>query len=161
MATPDRTTVKAAVQALMSKLRSSLKAEPPTATRPFRRIEEGAAKFDEYVRPFMTVRIVEVEPVGTTEGDKTFRVDLEMRLATDVIGDDPHDAILDAVGAVEDFFDGLLVDEDEVIEGADGFDDRSWAFGYPSGSAGVQAAEARCRQSFIVKVEREYNRVPN
>ena len=161
MPTADRTTIKAAIQALMSKLRGGLVAQPPTAVKPFRRIEEGAARFDEYARPFMAVRIIETDPAGTTEGDKIIRVTLDMRLVTDVVTADPHDAILGAVGAVEDFFDGLITAEDEVIEGADGFDDRSWTIGYPSGAGVAQAAEARCRQTLMVKVERGYNRVPN
>jgi hypothetical protein len=161
MATADRTTIKAAIQALMTKLRANLRSDPPTVSRPFRRIEEGEASFAEYVRPFMTVRIVEVEPVGTTEGDKLLRVTLVMRLVTDVVSDDPHDAILDAVGAVEDYFDELYADQQEIIEGADGFEERTWTFGYPAGSSGAQAAQASCRQSCIVRVEREYNRVPN
>jgi hypothetical protein len=161
MATPDRTTVKATVQALMSALRSNLTADPPTSSRPFRRIEEGTAKFGEYVRPFMTVSLLETEPAETTEGDKIVRVTLAMRLVTDVVSDDPHDEILDAVGAIEDYFDDLLTGENNVIEGADGFDDRTWTFGYPAGSSGAQAAQATCRQTFVVKVERGYNRVPN
>ena len=161
MATADRTTVKAAIQALMTKLRANLQADPPTASKPFRRIEEGEAAFGEYVRPFMTVRIVEIKPVGTTEGDKLLQVTLGMRLVTDVVSADPHDAVLDAVGAVEDYFDELVVDEETIIEGADGFEERTWTFGYPAGAAGSQAAEATCRQSCVVKVEREYNRVPN
>ncbi|HUU84627.1 MAG TPA: hypothetical protein VM243_14100 [Phycisphaerae bacterium] len=161
MATPDRTTVKAAIQALMAELRANLRSDPPTATKPFRRIEEGQAAFGEYPRPFMTVRIVEIKPVGTTEGDKLLRVTIEMRLVTDVIFDDPHDAVLDAVGAVEDYFDELAADEQTIVEGADGFEERTWKLGYPTGAAGSQAAEATCRQSCIVKVEREYNRVPN
>lgn len=161
MATSDRTTVKAALQALMSDLRSNLKADPPTSSRPFRRIEEGEADFGEYVRPFMTVSVLATEPAGTTEGDKVVRVSLGMRLVTDVVSDNPHDAILNAVGAVEDYFDDLLTDEDGIIEGAEGFDDRSWTLGYPPGSSGARAAEASCRQSFMVKVERGYNRNPH
>ena len=161
MATADRTTVKATIQALMTGLRSNLKSDPPTLNKPFRRIEEGQASFGEYVRPFMTVRIVEIEPVGTSEGDKLLRVTLAMRLVTDVVSDDPHDSILDAVGAVEDYFDELYVDEILVADGADGFDERTWTLGYPTGAAGAQAAEASCRQSFVVRVEREYNRVPH
>jgi hypothetical protein len=161
MATADRTTVKAAIQALMTKLRANLQADPPTASKPFRRIEEGEAAFGEYARPFMTVRIAQVEPVGTTEGDKALQVTLAMRLVTDVVSNDPHDAILDAVGAVEDYFDELFVDEQTIVEGADGFEERTWTFGYPTGAAGSQAAEASCRQSCTVKVEREYNRVPH
>ncbi len=160
MATSDRTTVKATVQALLAEMRAGLVADPPDGEAPFRGIEEGFARYDEYVRPFMTVRILETTAVTAVEGDKIVRVTFDMRLVTDVLSDDPHDAILDAVGAVEDFFDGLLTGEDEIIEGADGFDDRSWSFKYPSGSTGPLAAEASCRQTCLVKVERGYNRVP-
>ena len=161
MATNDRTTIKATTDALMSRLRIKLKANPPTATKPFRRIEEGSARFDEYVRPFMTVGIKKTQPLSEIEGDKIVRVTLTMRLVTDVISDDPHDAILGAVGAVDDFFDELFTDEEKIIEGADGFDDRVWTFGYPAGSSGSQVAEAKCEQGFIVKVERGYNRIPH
>ncbi|MCH7814643.1 MAG: hypothetical protein IID40_11555 [Planctomycetes bacterium] len=157
MPTPDRTTVKATARALMTQLRSALRADPPTSSKPFRRIEEGAAGFGDYPRPFLTVSLVETRPLGTTEGDKIVGVTLAMRLVTDVVSDDPHDAILDAVAAVDDFFDDLLLNEATVVVGAEGFDDRVWGFGYPKGAAGVQAAEASCRQSFVVKVARGAN----
>jgi len=155
--TADRTTIKAAVQALVAALRSGLTADPPTAAKPLRRVEKGPAKFGEYVRPFMTVSLSQVEPLASTEGDKIWRVSLVLRMVTDVLSGDPHAALLGAVAAVEDFFDGLLTDEDEVIEGADGFDDRIWTLGYPSGSTGSAAAEASCKQSFVVKVGRGEN----
>ena len=157
MATPDRTTVKTAMQQLMSALRSALKADPPTAGQPFRRIEEGEARFDEYVRPFMTVSIVRIEPISTTEDDKVLQVALAMRLVADVISDDPHQAILDAIADVDDYFDDLRTAQSEIVEGADGFEDRIWTLGYPAGSSGAQAAEASCRQSFVVKVKRGTN----
>ena len=160
MATADRTTVKVSMQSLLTALRDNLQADPPTAGKPFRRIEEGEVRFSEYVRPFMTVRLVKTAPSSSTEGDKILKATVAMRLVTDVVSDDPHDAILDAVGAVEDYFDSLLTDEYNVVEGADGFDDRVWSFVYPAGSTGVQVAEASCQQTFIVKVERGYNRVP-
>lgn len=161
MPTVDRTTVKAAMQGLMSDLRANLQADPPTATKPFRRIEEGRGTSGEYVRPFMTVRLVKTEPVSAMNLDKILQATLALRLVTDVVSDDPHDAILDAIGAVEDYFDSLLLGQDYIVEGADGFDDRTWTLTYPAGSTGVQTAEAACEQTFIVKVERGYNRVPN
>ncbi len=159
MPTPDRTTVKAAMQSLMSKLRSNLQADPPTAAKPFRRIEEGRGRANEYVRPFMTVRLVKTEPVATVDGDKVVQVTLAMTVVTDVVTSDPHDAILDARGAVEDYFDSLLTAGTDIREGADGFDDRTWAVTYPVGAAGAQLAEADCEQTFMVKVERGFNRV--
>jgi hypothetical protein len=145
---------------LMSALRTDLQADPPTAAKPFRRIEEGQGTSSEYVRPFMTVRLVETEAVSTTDGDKVLQAALVMRLVTDVVSDDPHDAILDAIGAVEDYFDSLFASGSGIVDGADGFDDRSWTLTYPAGSTGVQTAEASCEQTFIVKIERGYNRVP-
>lgn len=159
MPTADRTTVKAAMQSLMSKLRTNLQADPPTAAKPFRRIEEGQGTANEYVRPFMTVRLTKTEPVATTQGDKIAQAMVSMRLVTDVVSDDPHAAILDAIGAVEDYFDSLLTGGTDVEEGADGFDDRTWKLTYPAGSTGVQTAEAVCEQTFVVKVERGFNRV--
>ena len=161
MATTDRTTLKAVMQGLMSALRTNLQADPPTAAKPFRRIEEGQGTSSEYVRPFMTVRLVKTEPVSTTEGDKILQATLAMRLVTDVVSDDPHDAILDAVGAIEDYFDSLFTGGNGIVEGADGFDDRTWTLTYPAGSTGVQTAEAACEQTFVVKVERDHNRVPS
>jgi len=160
MPTADRTTIKAAVQALIARLRDELTAEPPTPERPFRRIEEGTTGPDACVRPFLTVRIMVAQPVSATEGDRVIRVTLELRITTDVLSGDPHDAVLDEVGAVDDFFDALLLDEDEIVEGADGFDDRCWTFSYPAGSTAAQSAEATCRQSFAVRIERGANREP-
>jgi len=155
--TADRTTIKAAVQSLVAVMRSDLTAEPPTAAKPLRRVEEGPARFGEYVRPFMTVSLSQMEPLASIEGDKIWRASLVLRIVTDVMSGDPHSVLLGAVAAVEDFFDDLMADEDEVIEGADGFDDRTWTLGYPAGSTGSAAAEASCKQSFVVKVGRGEN----
>ncbi|MFQ5489441.1 MAG: hypothetical protein ACE5GE_01860 [Phycisphaerae bacterium] len=159
MPTQDRTTIKTAMKSLMAGLRAGLVADPPTLAKPFRKIEEGEAGPNEYVRPFMTVRLTKTEPLNTTEGDKIVQATLAMRLVTDVVSDDPHDAILDAVGAVEDYFDNLQITEQAVVEGADGLDDRQWTLTYPVGSSGTRIAQAGCEQTFVVKVQRAQNRV--
>ena len=55
MSTPDRTTIKAAIEELTAKLRANLVADPPTAAKPFRKVEAGAAEVQAYPRPFLTV----------------------------------------------------------------------------------------------------------
>lgn len=159
MPTPDRTPLKTVMKTLMASLRSGLVADPPTLSKPFRKIEEGDATVNEYVRPFMAVRLIKMEPLDTIEGDKMILATLAMRLVTDVVSDDPHDTILDAVAAVEDHFDNMQILQQVFVEGADGFDDRKWAFTYPVGSSGVRTAQSSCEQTFVVKVERAQNRV--
>lgn len=155
----DRTPLKIVMKTLMANLRTGLVADPPTVTKPFRKIEEGDAAANEYVRPFMAVRLIKIEPLDTIEGDKIILATLAMRLVTDVVSDDPHDAILDAVGAVEDHFDNMQILQQVFVEGADGFDDRKWTFTYPAGSSGTRIAQTDCEQTFVVKVERAQNRV--
>lgn len=160
MATPDRTTVKKAIQQLVLDLRSDLVADPLTATKPFRRVDEGPPTASQYPRPFLSVWLTKVQPTALTEGDKVLRVTAQLKLVTDVLDDDPHDTILDKLGAVDDFFDSLISDATDIIEGADGFEDRTWSFGYPAGSSGGRMASAECELSFVVKVARGSNRVP-
>ena len=77
---------------------------------------------------------------------------------TDVSSSDPHEDLLDKIGAVDDYLDSLI--DTGVIEGAEGFDQRSWLFGYPRGSSGSRVATATATETFVVKVEREQNRAP-
>lgn len=161
MPTPDRTTLKSALQALLDDLRQGLQADPPTAAKPFRRIEAGDPKAQEYPRPFLALKLTQVQPVATTEGDRLFRANLAMRLVTDVLSAEPLTTLLDAIGAVEDYFDGLQADEHELSAGADGLDDRTWQVTYPAGTAASRLAEASCTQTLMVRVERGFNREPN
>jgi hypothetical protein len=158
MPVADRTTIKAAVQAFVSLLRANLIADPPTASAPFRRIQEGHGAGTEHPRPFMTVRLVGTKLLGATDDDKVIRVAMVLRMVTDVSESDPHDAILDVVGTVDDYLDSIR--ESGVIEGAEGFDDRTWEFEYPRSTAGARLAAAEAEQSFVVKVKREQNRAP-
>ncbi len=142
----------------MSLLRSNLSADPPTATKPFRAVREGAAGDTEYPRPFLAVRLVRARPLATVDGDKLFEVTLRMRVVADVTGSDVHDALLDRCAAVEDYFDSIV--DTGVVDGADGFDDRAWTFDYATGAQTGRVATADCEQTFALKVQRGFNRVP-
>ncbi len=158
MSTPDRTTIKAAIEELTAKLRANLVAEPPTATKPFRKVEAGVAEVQAYPRPFLTVFLNRTRPLAVTDNDKVIEVTMTLRMVTDVAASDPHGAMLDQIGALDDYLDSLI--DTGVLEGADGFDDRAWTFEYPRGTAGARVATASATQTFVVKVERAQNRVP-
>jgi len=158
MPVADRTTIKAAVQEFVAILRANLTADPPTASAPFRRIQEGSGAGTEYPRPFMTVRLTGTKLLGAMDDDKVIHVAMALRVVTDVADSDPHDAILDVAGAVDDYLDSVR--DTGVIEGAEGFDDRTWKFEYPRATAGARLAAAEAAQSFVVKVKRVQNRVP-
>jgi len=158
MATPDRTTLKAAVDALLTKFRANLVASPPTAPKPFRCIEVGASGADEVPRPFLSVRLMRTRPISACNNDKLWEAELTLRIVTDVAAADPHVGVLDAIGAVEDYLDSII--DTGVSDGAEGFDDREWTIEYPKTSAGARLAAAKASQSFVVKVQRQQNRVP-
>lgn len=92
------------------------------------------------------------------DNDKLAEVSMTLRMVTDVSASDPHEAILDKIGAVEDYFDGII--DTGVIEGAEGFDAREWTFDYPRTTAGARVASATAKQTFVVKVQRGQNREP-
>ena len=156
--TADRTTIKAAIEELTTKLRTNLAADPPTAAKPFRRVEVGGSGFEEYPRPFLTLQLTRTRPIGVTQNDKLIEVAMTLRIVTDVSASDPHGAMLDKIGAIDDYLDGII--DTGVLEGAEGFDDRVWTFEYPKSTAGARVAAVTATQSFVVKVEREQNRVP-
>jgi hypothetical protein len=156
--TSDRTTIRAAIEELTTKLRTNLVADPPTATKPFRRVEVAAGGVEEYPRPFLTLSLARTRPAGVSDNDKLAEVSMTLRMVTDVSASDPHEAILDKIGAVEDYFDGII--DTGVIEGAEGFDTREWTFDYPRTTAGARVASATATQTFVVKVERGQNREP-
>ena len=158
MPTADRTTIKAAIDELVNKLRTNLAANPPTATKPFRRIEVGEAGTAEYPRPFLTVRLVRARPIGVVDDDKVLEIATGLRMVADVSASDPHGAILDKIGALDDYLDTIR--DSGVIAGAEGFDDRVWTFDYPRATSGSRVAAAEATQTFVVKVQRTYNRVP-
>lgn len=158
MPTPDRTTIKAAIDAVIGQLETNLVADPPSATSPFRRVAAGVAGTGEYPRPFLTVAITSAQPVAVVDDDKIVEIGMRLRVVTDILESDPHDAMLAKVGAVEDFFDSVL--DSGIIDGAEGFDLRDWKLEYPAGTSGARTGVATANGSCIVKVEREQNRVP-
>ncbi len=158
MPTSDRTTIKAAIEELTDKLQTNLVADPPTATKPFRRVEVHEAGVEEYPRPFLTLTLSRTRPIGVTDNDKLIEVAMTLRMVTDVSASDPHAAMLDKIGALEDYLDSIV--DAGVIEGAEGFDNRVWTFEYPRTTAGVRTAAASATQTFVVKVERQQNREP-
>jgi len=158
MATADRTTIKAAIEELTAKLKANLVDDPPTAAKPFRRVGVAAGGVEEHPRPFLTLMLTRARPIGTCDNDKLVQVSMTLRIVTDVAASDPHEAVLDKIGAVEDYLDGIV--DTGVIEGAEGFDDREWTFDYPRVTSGPRVATATATQTFVVKVEREHNREP-
>ena len=155
---PDRTTIKAAITNLVTMLRTHLVADPPTDSKPFREVQPANAEVESFVRPLLAVRLIKAEPIGMVNDEKVMEVTSKFRIVADVIASDPHDAILDKVGAVDDYLDSLI--DTGVLEGAEGFDHRSWRFEYPRAAAGARLVSAEASQLFIVKVERQQNREP-
>lgn len=158
MPTADRTTIRAAIDELVNKLTVNLTADPPTASKPLRGVVVGDVGDDAHARPFLAVRLIQATPLGATSDDKVMEVSMRMRLVADIVATDPHGELLDRVGAVDDYLDSIR--NSGVKEGAEGFDDRSWAFEYPTTTAGVRVAAAEAEQGFVVKVQRQQNRVP-
>lgn len=159
MPTADRTTIKVAFDALISDLRSNLTAEPPTATKPFRKIVVGEGEeVGAHTRPFLSVALTRVRPIGVVDDDKLWESQATLKITADATASDTHSVILDAVGAIEDRLDTLR--DSGVIEGAEGFDDREWKFDYPRTTSGARIVTAIATQVFVVKVEREKNRQP-
>lgn len=154
----ERTTIKAAIDALANDLEANLVAEPPVAAKPFRRVVVGNGGPQQYPRPFLAVGLLETEPIGVADNDKLVAITMSLRIVTDVVAADPHAAMLDTIGAVDDFFDSVV--DAGVMAGAYGFDDRSWKFEYPKATAGSRVAVAEAMQSFVVHVQREQNREP-
>jgi len=157
MPTPDRTTIKSAIDALVSKLRINLVADPPTAAKPFRRIEAGVGEVEHFARPFLTVRPIRARVASVVDGDKVIEVTIEMRIVADAVSVDPYTAVYDQMGAVEDYLDSIR--EPGVIDGAAGFDERVWALETPKSGSGSRVSTATAQQTLIVKVQRGYNRV--
>lgn len=154
----QRTTIRAAIDELLTKLRTNLLADPPTASKPFRRVEIGPVGHQAYPRPFLTLSLLRIGPIGVADNDKLIEVTTALRLVTDVLAADPHVAMLDTIGAIDDYLDSIA--DTGVLPGADGFDDRAWNLEYPKTTSGARVAVAHATQTFVVHVQREQNRVP-
>ena len=158
MPTEDRTTILATLDELLSKLRANLIADPPTTAKPFRSVSVSREQAEGVARPLLSLNLSRVRPIATVDGDKLFRVEMSLRVVVDAAPGDPHTAVLDTVGAVDDYLDGLI--DTGVLEGAEGFDDREWTFEHSRATSGTPMASASAAQSFVVKVERGQNRLP-
>jgi hypothetical protein len=156
MPTQDRTTIKAAVEELVTKLRANLVSDPLTAARPFRRVETGVGDVDHYPRPFLTVRAVRARAVSIVDGDKAIELTIELRIVADILGVDPLTAVYDQMGAVEDYLDSIR--ETGILDGAAGFDDRTWAMETARSTSGARVSTATAQLTLIVKVQRGFNR---
>ena len=152
----DRSKIKLVVEKIKSQFDSKLVADPPTATKPFRKVIEGEATFVEHARPFITIMAIGAKTISVTDDDKMIEVTVLCRLVTDVLEAGPTDELFDKVGAVDDYFDSIIAGG--MIDGAEGFDARSWKFGYPRETSGARVAFAECTQTFVVKVDRSDNR---
>ncbi|MEK6798052.1 MAG: hypothetical protein AABZ12_03735 [Planctomycetota bacterium] len=156
MPAADRTTIKATFAELLNKFRTNLVADPPTAAKPFRKVAAGDVEATAFPRPLLVVRLLKARPVGIVDDDKLMEVTMALRVAVDVADADAYAALLDRVAAVDDYLDGLI--DVGVIDGADGFDERHWAFGEPRAASGARLATAEGTQTCVVKVQRGYNR---
>lgn len=158
MPTSDRTTIKAAVEELVTRLRTNLVADPLTASKPFRRVEAGVGDSEHYARPFLTVRAVRARVASAVDDDKVIELTIELRIVADIVGVDPLTAVYDQMGAIEDYLDSIR--EGGVIDGAAGFDDRVWALETSKASSGARVSTATAQQTLMVKVQRGFNRTP-
>lgn len=155
MPSSDRTTLSAAIAALVDELSDRLVADPPTPSSPLRRIIAGAASVEGAVRPVMAVRLSRVRTLSAADDDRLMEASIALLLATDAGEADAHERVLALTGAVEDALDALR--ETGVIEGADGLDDRSWDVRFAAGAAGSRVATAEAAVGLVVRVAREDN----
>ncbi len=158
MPTLGRTTIRAAVDELVNKLRSNLVADPPTAARPFRKVEAGIGEVEHYPRPFLTVRAVRARAAWVVDDDKIVEVTIELRIVADIAGVDPYTAVYDQMGAVEDYLDSIR--DAGIIDGSAGFDERTWALESSKSAGGSRVSTATTQQTLMVKVQRTFNRLP-
>lgn len=157
MPTADRTTVRAAVDDLVSKLRVNLVANPTAGTKPFRSVVVGNVGQEEFARPYMGLYVVRSRPIAATSDDRVFEVTLVTRIVTDATASDAHGVVLDQIGAVEDYLDSLR--DVGVRVGTEGLDNRDWEFQYPKTTSGARVITAEAEQTLMVKVQRGFNRV--
>lgn len=158
MATADRTTIKAAIDELITKFRANLVADPMTASKPFRRVVVGDAGTDTFARPFLSITVSRTRSLGAVDDDRVIEVGTTLRIVTDVTAADAHGDALDQIGAVEDYLDAIA--DTGVLDGAEGPGDRVWSLDYPRSTTGARVVTASATLTLVVKVERSQNRVP-
>lgn len=155
MPTADRTTLRAALDQLVIKLRANLVAAPPTTTKPFHAVHVGAPGSTDHPRPFLAVNLAGARPIATVDGDRIMEVKITTRIVSDVTAADPYGTILDHVGATDDYLDSLI--GLGIIDGAEGFDDREWTFDDSKIRSGPRTLSATAKQTLIVKIQRNQN----
>lgn len=155
----DSTTIKAAMEELVVKLRANLVADPPTPQKPFRKVESGMGGIEHLPRPFLAVHAVRVRTISAIDDDKVVEIIIEMRIAADILGVDPLTAVYDQIGAVEDYLDSIR--ETGIIEGTAGYEDRTWALETSNSGSGARISTATAQQTLIVHVQRGFNRAPS
>jgi len=158
MPTPDRTTIRAALDQLVVNLRANLVASPPTTTKPFLAVHVGSPGATDHPRPFLAINLTGARAIATTDGDRIMDVEITMRIVTDVTSADPFGTVLDHVGATDDYLDSLI--GTGIIDGAEGFDDRAWTFDDAKTRSGPRTLSASAKQTVIVKIQRNQNQTP-
>lgn len=158
MPTADRTTVRAALDELVAKLRANLVANPPTTTKPFNAVHVGAPGVADHPRPFLTINLTRARPIATVDGDRIMEVEVAAGIVVDETGADPFGTILDHLAAIGDYLDSLI--GIGIIDGAEGFDDREWTFHDAKERSGPRTLFATSKQTLVVKIERNQNQTP-
>ncbi len=158
MPTPDRTTIRAALDQLVVNLRANLVASPPTTTNPFLAVHVGAPGATDHPRPFLSIDLTGAKRIATVGGDRIMEVEIAARIVTDVTSADPFGMILDHVGATDDYLDSLI--GTGILDGAEGFDDRAWTFDDATIRSGPRTLSAMANQTLIVKIQRNQNQTP-
>lgn len=153
MPTTARTTIKQTLAGLLGDMDAHLVADPPLSSRPLRSVIGGKPGDTAFPRPFVSVYLLQAEIAGAADDDKMISVTMGMRLCADADGADPHDSLLEIIGRIDNYFDSLR--DDGLLNGAAGFDDRSWKFDYPRITAGARVVAAIATQTFAVRVRRE------
>ncbi len=158
MPTLDRTTIRTAIDELVTKFRSNLVASPTTTAKPFHAVHVGAPSVSDHPRPFIAINLIRARPIATVDGDRIVEVQIAARIVTDVTGTDPFGAILDHLGATDDYLDSLI--GTGIIDGAEGLENRAWTFDDAKVRSGPRTLSATGKQTLIVKIERNHNQTP-
>lgn len=106
----------------------------------------------------MMVFVDRLRAVGVVSDDRLIEASVTWRIVSSTTQRDPAGATLDVIGAVDDYLDSLR--DVSVVDGAKGFDDRTWSFAYPQQTSGARVVVATAKTAMVVNVERQQNRLP-
>ncbi|MCG3130899.1 MAG: hypothetical protein FLDDKLPJ_01673 [Phycisphaerae bacterium] len=152
---PDRTTLAAVLEAVREALADALVANPPTESKPFRRLIPGQTDEATGPRPLLGVALMRTRTPAAVDDDRIVEATLQVIVVADAIAADPHEPLVTLMGRVEDVLDAWR--DGGLIEGADGFDRRRWDLSRGRQHAGVRAATAECEVTCVIRVAREEN----